>query len=290
MSKKYTYNYVKSFIEKEGYQLLSDDYINAHTKLLIKCSKGHEYKIKFCSFKNSKNRCKICFDLKRKPYNKLSFNDIKNYIESKGYQLLSDTYINAHTKLLIKCSQGHKFKKSYANITQNKGCPYCSGRKRYYNDEKKYIEKEGYQLLSNTLKGSLKFICPKGHKFNTTLWNFKNGQRCIHCCSQLKISKAEKELQNHIEALGYNIIRNDRTQIINPLTGYNLELDIWIPYLNKAIEYNGTYWHSKKDQMIKDQIKIDQCKEKDIDLLIVNEANWIKNKQREQKIIKNWLK
>jgi len=26
---------------------------------------------------------------------------------------------------------------------------------------------------------------------------------------------------------------------MNPKTGWNLELDLWMPSLNKAIEYNG---------------------------------------------------
>ena len=47
MAKKLTYNEVKKFIEGLGYELLSKEYINSKTKLLIKCDKGHEFKMIF---------------------------------------------------------------------------------------------------------------------------------------------------------------------------------------------------------------------------------------------------
>ena len=42
MSKKLTYEYVKSKFEEEGYELLSTKYVNNHSKLLCKCYRGHE--------------------------------------------------------------------------------------------------------------------------------------------------------------------------------------------------------------------------------------------------------
>ena len=37
--KKLTYEYVKEQIEKEGYKLLSSEYVNSREKLELKCSK-----------------------------------------------------------------------------------------------------------------------------------------------------------------------------------------------------------------------------------------------------------
>ncbi len=74
------------------------------------------------------------------------------------------------------------------------------------------------------------------------------------------------------------VIENDRSQIINPKTGYNLELDIWIPELKKAIEYNGEYWHNNIIAEYRDSQKQLQCKNKGIDLLIIKEENWVNNK------------
>ena len=61
MSKKYTYQEVKEYIESFGYKLLSTEYLNSHTKLLIKCpNPNHKpYEVKFYSFKNG-SRCPEC--------------------------------------------------------------------------------------------------------------------------------------------------------------------------------------------------------------------------------------
>jgi hypothetical protein len=287
-NKKLSYNNVKDYIEKEGYQLLSKEYKNNSTKLVLKCPIGHEYNVSFNNFKNG-NRCPYCAGNK-----KLSYNNVKKYIEKEGYQLLSDIYKNNNTKLVLKCPIGHEYKTTFSSFKIGKRCSYCYGNnKKTINYVKDYIEKEGYQLLSKIYKNvntKLVLKCPIGHEYKVKFSHFQNGVRCPICWNESTSSKQEKEVQDYIESIGYNIIKNDRSQILNPLTGYNLELDIWIPSLKKAIEYNGTYWHSKKDQKIKDKIKKDQCKKIGIDLLIINEANWIKNKQNEQKLIKLWIK
>ncbi|GAG41201.1 unnamed protein product, partial [marine sediment metagenome] len=60
-------------------------------------------------------------------------------------------------------------------------------------------------------------------------------------------------------------------QIFNPKTGYGLELDIFIPTLDKAIEYNGEYWHQDKSR---DLLKQELCKLKNISLLIIWNKEW----------------
>jgi len=279
--KKLSYNYVKDYIEKEGYQLLSKEYINANTKLLLKCPEGHEYKVKFSHFKNNR-RCPIC--------RKLSYNYVKSFIEKDGYQLLSKKYTNSRSNLLIKCPKGHEYNIKWNTFQQGHRCPICMNQKLTYKHVKDYIEKEGYQLLSKTYKNvrtKLLLKCPIGHEYKVKFNDFQQGQRCPFCSNN--ISKGEIEVQNYIESLGYDIVRNDRTQILNPLTGCNLELDIWIPSLNKAIEYNGSYWHSLYERKKYDEIKKEQCIKKNIDLLIVVDEKWTNYNDIERERIKQWL-
>lgn len=59
-------------------------------------------------------------------------------------------------------------------------------------------------------------------------------------------SKKEKDLASYIKSI-YNgtIIENDSSVVSN----YNhrfFELDIYLPDLNVAFDFNGTYWHSSK--------------------------------------------
>lgn len=58
--KRLTYEFIKEQIEKEGYQLLSDSYVNNKQKLKVKCNKNHIFEINYDNFKQGK-RCKECF-------------------------------------------------------------------------------------------------------------------------------------------------------------------------------------------------------------------------------------
>lgn len=72
--------------------------------------------------------------------------------------------------------------------------------------------------------------------------------RCMRCHPIINTgySAAEKTVLEFIKEIlpDEQIIENDKNTIINPETGRNLELDIFIPSLMKAIEFQGTYWHS----------------------------------------------
>lgn len=57
---KHTYKYIKDFIERFGYKLISENYINSITKLDIICPKGHIFKISFKAFRIG-TRCPKCW-------------------------------------------------------------------------------------------------------------------------------------------------------------------------------------------------------------------------------------
>jgi hypothetical protein len=84
-------------------------------------------------------------------------------------------------------------------------------------------------------------------------------------------STGERAVGDFIEQLGVNITRNDRS-IIPPL-----EIDIFIPEHNLAIEYCGLYWHS--DQLGKHKnyhkSKYEECKKRGIHLLTIFEDEWL---------------
>jgi len=114
-----------------------------------------------------------------------------------------------------------------------------------YEDVKEYIESFNYKLLSKEYKNcetKLSMQCDKGHEYQAVFSAFKHQkQRCPICNNESTSSKAEIEIQKDISSYTENVICNDRKTILNPLTNHYLELDIYLPYLNKAIEYNGTY-------------------------------------------------
>jgi|688.fasta_scaffold216548_2 hypothetical protein len=92
-------------------------------------------------------------------------------------------------------------------------------------------------------------------------------------------SKSEKEIEEFIKSLGVNINICDKKQL------NGIELDLFLPDYNVAIEYNGLYWHSEnrgkhKNYHIDKTLK---CLEKNIQLIHIFSDEWLRKKD----IIKN---
>lgn len=216
--------------------------------------------------------------------NKLShtYEYIKKQFEIKNYKLLSKKYKNASEKLKTLCPNDHIHWIKYNDFQQGHGCDKCYRNKLRLNFDfiKKEIELNNYKLLSDFYKNSRTKIlveCKNQHEYKTTWNRFQQGHRCPFCINN--ISKAEGKIFNIIkEFTTEQILRNDRSQITSPLSNRKLELDIFIPALKTAIEFNGMYWHEKKSVKRNDRIKKEQCKQKNINLIIIKEKDWNKNK------------
>lgn len=113
--------------------------------------------------------------------------------------------------------------------------------------------------------------------------NGKGCQKCTH-----HVSKGETEIQKMLKDLGYEIITTGR-KIINPY-----ELDIYIPSLKKAIEFNGMYWHyNYSNPKCKPKgyhgMKSKLCKKLGIKLLHIREDLWLRDKNQMKQIILKFL-
>jgi hypothetical protein len=117
---------------------------------------------------------------------------------------------------------------------------------------------------------------------------FKNKYYSIY---SFPTQQKQKELINCIKKMGIRdnqIIINTR-KVISPL-----ELDIYIPHLNVAIEFNGSYWHSEAilssiEARNKHIHKTKLCRDKGIFLLHIFENNWHQKKQQLLNYIKSKL-
>lgn len=225
---------------------------------------------------------------------KHSYEYVKSFVEEKGYKLLSNTYISNKEKLDLVCPVGHHISIRFDSFKCGNRCEICSGKKKHdYKYIKDFVEREGYHLISKMYEGTfnkLELKCAKGHSFKMKFNNFQQGQRCPECASRLLISKGEKEVLKFVESLvDVEVIPNDREQIKNPRTNRFLELDIWIPSLNKAIEYNGRYWHSFKHGATNDLLKQELCLTNGIDLLVIEDEDWLHNNQNCKEDLRRFL-
>lgn len=63
MTRGFTYEYVKQYINDIGYKLISDKYVNSHEKLKMKCEGGHIINMRFHSIRSGQ-RCPYCRGVK----------------------------------------------------------------------------------------------------------------------------------------------------------------------------------------------------------------------------------
>ncbi len=277
------YNDIKRSFDKENYILLTrpEDYITAKSVLHFICPKNHEHKISWERWQRGE-RCGRC-----KGNIKVTFDKVKYSFERESYTLLEDEYKNSLSYLKYRCPVGHLHSITWGNWTQGYRCKTCFGTpKKDITYVSKRLNEEGYILITQKYynnKQKIKSLCPNGHEhiFRWDLW--QRGSRCKKCM----MSGLEKQVLDFVKTnTSHNVISGDRSVIINPDSGWPLELDIHIPDLNIAIEVNGDYWHRIGTiSYYNDKIKSDICKEHGIDLLVIKESDWKKNRGQCKNII-----
>ena len=135
-------------------------------------------------------------------------------------------------------------------------------------------------------EGKYKWKCVKcGEQFQQQIYVTGLGKdryipRCLKCLPSHSTSIAQKDLLKFVKTLYFGeIIENDR-KLISPL-----QLDIVIPEYKLAIQFNGNYWHSFKDDNYH-MYKIERCNEIGYKLIYVWQDCW----NDKQSIIKDMIK
>lgn len=153
-----------------------------------------------------------------------------------------------------------------------------------FSDDYEYVKFVGNQYHTLKCKKCGKEFTIDSSFFN---WRKKRGfEICTNCNPVRKnYSSKEKELLDYIKSIySGEIIENNRKII------YPYELDIYLPELNLAIEYNGLFWHSseKKGKDIH-KIKSDLCKEKGVHLIHIFEDDWNYKQNICKSILSNFI-
>lgn len=202
-----------------------------------------------------------------------------NYTELLSHLInYNDRYISysSHTKVDWICSLGHKFSIDPCKFTNpnrcggNIGifkCPYCNGQKIQvgFNDlattRPDLASEWDYDRNNITpqqvTKGSHKDVwwkCKNGHSWKARISarDYKNG--CPYCASISRTSRPEQLL--------YAYVKKYFPDALNMYSSKGVSLDVYIPSLKIAIEYDGSYWHSNKDT----SYKFDFCRNNGIKL------------------------
>jgi hypothetical protein len=167
---------------------------------------------------------------------RLDYQDVKNYIESFNYKLISEIYKSCEHKLLIECDKGHQYLGNLHNFKLGNRCPFCNttqNTKHNFNFIKEKIGLEGYKLLSTEYINSrqkLELICTSGHNCSISFHDFQKGCRC-KTCFNLNRGKNRK--------LTYEVVKKDFED-----NGYTLLTDLYENIYQKldVICPNGHSW------------------------------------------------
>lgn len=186
---------------------------------------------------------------------------------------------SSNRKIWWKCNKGHSWKTSIVSRTNNKSnCPYCNNQKilKGFNDlatKNPQLAKEWDYTKNSSLtpfdvaphgKQSVWWKCEIcGNSWKSTINNRANGRGCPNC-SQSGTSFIEQALYYYVKQI-YSDAKN-RYKYNN-----KTELDIYVPSIKTAIEYDGSYYHSLKNSELRDNKKDLFCKENGIKLIRLRE-------------------
>ncbi len=151
----------------------------------------------------------------------------------------------------------------------------------------------------NSIREAAKFSGASESRIGSSINNPLLTSANLHWCTDLSIfdgadliypnlgvSGKERLLLDYIKSIYFSEIIENSKKIINPL-----ELDIFIPDRDLAIEFNGNYWHSEAGGKNKNYHidKTNLCREKGIQLIHIFEHQWDDKSEIFKSVISNKL-
>jgi len=231
-------------VEKYNINIISTEFVTAKHKLTFQCNNPDHppYDALWSTVKRS--GCRSCnYEGQRK-----SEAEILAKLKSLDWTLEEPlVYEGRMSPIAVACKEGHPFSTNWQKLHVNKGCPTCRmiEYRWSYKEAKEYFAKYDYRLqydlgledeFLHTHIDLLQSICPVGHVYPTTFFNFSHNYSRCATCNPAGISVAEQEIFKIILDLGVEALNRHKID--------GVEVDIFIPSLNLAIEYCGLYFHS----------------------------------------------
>lgn len=156
------------------------------------------------------------------------------------------------------CELNHSYKAPVYSRTAAKptGCPYCTSKKLLsgFNDlvtTNPELSSEWHPTKNDSLKPNQVFPfsnqvvwwkCKQNHEWQATI-NSRKTNRCPHCYQDHRVSVREKfvffNLKKHFKDAIENHVINDN---------YRINVDIYIPSIKLAVEYDGVQYHKEVEK------------------------------------------
>jgi len=270
--------------DKYDYSLLLDE-VDYKIKIDIICPHHGVFKTNPNNHLRGKGCFKCAVELRKKIFvmSKDEFIKRANEAHNNKYNYSKVVYVNNHNKVCIICpDHGEFWQTPSKHILRKHGCRKCGMKNKSQcqpMNTKIFIEKAklvhgdkyDYSLVDyKKTHENVKIICPDHGVFEQLPSNhLRNDRGCPKC--KANFSNVEKDFLEFIKnEYNKDIIVNDKN-IIKPY-----ELDIYLPDLKLAFEFNGLYWHSEKFLEKNYHLnKTNFCENKGIHLVQIYEDDWI---------------
>ena len=217
---------------------------------------------------------------------------LKEWNYEKNYPLTPQDFPPASSKSVWwKCSKcGYEYKSKIGNKNiLKRGCPCCTNRiavkgKNDLATTHPQLAKE-WHPTKNTLTpdsvvyGTAKkvwWLCPKGHEYKASILHRGHGTDCPICNSGRQTSFAEQAVFYYVKKLFSDAVNRYKDIFSN-----GMELDIYIPSIKTAIEYDGVFYH-KREKLQREMKKYKICQKHNIKLIRIKEADITQDKTQEQ--------
>jgi hypothetical protein len=257
------------------------DYRTDKVKLI--CEEHGEYDVSVSTILQGKGKCIKCNGHSRLLTQEEVFKRLK---EKYGDSIIPLTpYVKSDIPMKFRCSNGHTFDRDFNTAMCGDlflPCPICSkielSKRRtktleqFIEDAIKVYGKDKYDFSESKYISSSDAIIIKcndcGRYFTLSAGSFLQGHGCpYHNCNS---SLMEKDLANVIKSYGYECLTNSRNILLN-----NKEIDIFIPQLKIAFEFDGLYWHNEINKESNYHLnKTIECEKKGIKLFHIFEDEW----------------
>lgn len=250
-------------------------------------------------FKGKYKYCQSCIVKTQAQEKHFTIEQIKEKCLEKGFKVIQDEYLGNREPLDVEDKFGYKGRTNWNDIQNGKHfIKFRLQNPYFYYNVRNYFKENNFNCdivegSGEERKGKFTFLCECGKKYECTLDEVLNTDkpriRCKTCTNT--ISSGEKAI---IDWLKKNKIdykyqyRFDDCRNVKPLP-----FDFYLPKYNMCIEFDGQFHYKQQPhvteeqfqmQKIRDKIKDEYCKNKNIKLLRI--PYWTLHNKKYQKILK----
>ena len=243
---------------------------------------SHEWRRKI----NGYTGCKVCKKNKKLQISNLADNHptlLEEWDFSKNKDI-SPRFISSSSALSAYWSCkicNHKWKARVSNRAKlGRGCPLCAGKVVVpgVNDlataaphlaKEWNVEKNADLSPADVSLGQAKkawWTCSLGHHYKASILHRGHGTDCPVCYSGRQTSFDEQAVYFYVKQLYPDAINRFKADFLG-----QMELDIYIPSIKFAIEYDGEAWHNK-NTLKREERKYILCQEQGIKLIRLRES------------------